>query len=255
MERNRSSLILLSHFPTEKEYRMIYLHNVTKVYKKDTSAQVVALDDVSLSIDGGEFVAIVGPSGSGKSTLMNIIGLLDSPASGEYILDGQSVDQIGTNSRARLRNEKLGFVFQSFHLLPKTSALENVELPLVYSRKSVPRKSALKTLKKVSLGDRLTHVPNELSGGQQQRVAIARALVTEPEIILADEPTGNLDSTSSNEIISIFQTLNQEGKTIILITHDEEIARCCSRIVRMNDGQIIEDSLVDKRTNIASIAG
>ncbi|MCP5104859.1 MAG: ABC transporter ATP-binding protein [bacterium] len=223
---------------------MIQLKNVSKVYQKNGTAVVRALDDVSLDINQGEFVAVVGPSGSGKSTLMNIIGLLDRPTKGDYSLDNREVSELGIDELAKMRNQKIGFVFQSFHLLPRTSALENVELPLIYSDDSQPGKPALEALKTVGLAHRARHFPGELSGGQQQRVAIARALVNNPEIIFADEPTGNLDTTSGLEVMSIFQQLNRGGKTIVLITHDPDLASHASRIIRIVDGGISTDERV-----------
>lgn len=218
---------------------MLQLQNVSKRYRKDQQAVVHALLDISLDIRQGEFVAIVGPSGSGKSTLMNIMGLLDRPTEGTYKIDNREVENLNHDELAKLRNRKIGFVFQSFHLLPRTTARENVELPLVYSDRREIGDRAATALKAVGLENRAKHYPGELSGGQQQRVAIARALVNEPEIILADEPTGNLDSASGQEIVSIFKELNRSGKTIILITHDREIARNASRVVDIVDGKIV----------------
>ena len=222
---------------------MIQLKNVSKVYKKQAQESVYALNSVNLEIRKGEFVAIVGASGSGKSTMMNILGLLDKPTEGTYYLENKEVNQLSDDELAELRNKKIGFVFQSFHLLPKTSAVENVELPLIYSDKNNIRSLALEALKKVGLEDRTTHKPSELSGGQQQRVAIARALVTEPEIIFADEPTGNLDSKSSEEVMELFKKLHEEGKTLVLITHDAEIAAVAKRVITIKDGKIIEDKV------------
>lgn len=220
---------------------MLQLQNVSKRYQKDQQAVVNALQDVSLDIRQGEFVAIVGPSGSGKSTLMNIMGLLDQPTTGSYKIDDREVENLDADELAKLRNRKIGFVFQSFHLLPRTTALENVELPLVYSDRPDFGDRAFQALKAVGLEDRAKHYPGELSGGQQQRVAIARALVNEPEIILADEPTGNLDTASGKEIVSIFKELNRSGKTIILITHDREVARNAGRVLDIVDGKIVSD--------------
>lgn len=222
---------------------MIQLKNVSKIYEKQSQESVFALDNVDLEIKKGEFVALIGASGSGKSTMMNILGLLDKPTNGTYYLENQEVNQLTDNELAELRNLKIGFVFQSFHLLPKTTAVENVELPLIYSDKNDIRKRALESLKKVGLEDRSFHKPNELSGGQQQRVAIARALVNEPEIIFADEPTGNLDSKSGAEVMELFKKLHSEGKTLVLITHDSEIAAIAERIITIKDGQIIKNKV------------
>jgi len=217
---------------------MVTLKNVSRIYSKNGSPDVRALDDVSLEIDKGSFVAIVGPSGSGKSTLMNIIGLLDRPTSGTYTLDGGIVSSLSDDELARMRNQKIGFVFQAFHLLPRTTAKENVELPLVYADRSDPGMSAVSVLKAVGLEQRMDHYPGEMSGGEQQRVAIARALINDPEIILADEPTGNLDSHASQEIMNIFQDLHRSGRTIVLITHDQELARQSQRIIQIIDGRL-----------------
>lgn len=220
---------------------IIELLKVSKVYKTGKTVFFQALKDITLKIKRREFVAIVGPSGSGKSTLINIIGLLDKPTAGKYLLDGKNVSKFNENKLARLRNKKLGFVFQSFNLLQRTTALQNVALPLLYA--GIPRgereKLAKKALLAVGLEDKVNSQPNELSGGQQQRVAIARALVTNPDIILADEPTGNLDSKTGAQIISLLGKLNKSGKTIILITHSLEIARKADRTVRLKDGEII----------------
>jgi putative ABC transport system ATP-binding protein len=220
---------------------MIELHEVRKTYRKGLE-DIRALDSVTLTVERGEFVAVMGPSGSGKSTLMNIIGLLDRPDSGRYLLEGQDVSPLSADALATLRNEKIGFVFQMFHLLPRTTALENVELPLIYSQRETPRGLGLRALQRVGLEERARHFPNELSGGQQQRVAIARALVQEPEIILADEPTGNLDCKSSAEIMDIFRQLNEGGTTMIVITHDAQVARHADRVVAMVDGKISADA-------------
>ncbi len=225
---------------------MIQLRNIHKIYRTSADAEVPALVDVSLGIKEGEFLAVVGASGSGKSTLMNILGLLDRPSSGSHLFHGREVGQLTIDELATIRNQRLGFVFQSFHLLPRTSALENVELPLIYSDRSDIRAAAKAALAKVGLADRMTHSPGELSGGQQQRVAIARALVNEPDVIFADEPTGNLDSRAGLEIMAIFQTLNRQSKTIVLVTHDEELAQHAQRIVRISDGRIVEDQKVER---------
>ena len=231
---------------------MIQLSNVSKEYRKNESLSVNALQDVSLEIKPGELVAIVGPSGSGKSTLMNILGLLDVPTKGSYLLDNSEVSGLDIDELAKLRNQKIGFVFQTFHLLPRTSAKENVELPLIYSDRSDVKNLALSALKAVGLEDRVSHYPSELSGGEQQRVAIARSLVNDPDIIFADEPTGNLDSRSGLEVISIFQDLNIKRKTIVLVTHDQNIAEHCRRIIRISDGQIVADESIVKPKNAAA---
>ena len=227
---------------------MIELENITKIYRMG-KLEVPALRGINLTIADGEMMAIVGASGSGKSTLMNIIGFLDKPTVGKYILDGEDVSRLSDDKLAEMRNTKIGFVFQNYNLLPRASAITNVELPLVYSRGGQRRKRSLEALERVGLGPRANHKPTELSGGEQQRVAIARALVANPSIILADEPTGNLDSVSANEIISIFCRLNQEGITIILVTHEMEIARQVKRIIRLLDGRIITDERVKRDAN------
>jgi putative ABC transport system ATP-binding protein len=222
---------------------MIELKNITKSYTKNGGKEVNVLQGITLSIEKGEYVAIMAPSGMGKSTLMNIIGCLDRPTTGEYRLAGTAVDKMDDDSLSAVRNRKIGFVFQQFHLLPRTTALENVQLPLIYSTDANPDMdgAAKKALNEVGLGDRVNHVPGELSGGQQQRVAIARALVSDPSIILADEPTGNLDSNSSGEVMAIFDKLHKDGRTIVMVTHSEEIAAQAKRIIRMRDGKIVSD--------------
>ncbi len=224
---------------------VIEIIDITKTYLMGQT-EVHALQGATLTIYAGELVSIMGPSGSGKSTLMNIIGCLDQPTSGTYKLDGIDVSSLNDNQLAEIRNRKIGFVFQQFNLLPRTTALQNVELPLIYSGGSGKRhERARAALEAVGLGDRMTHHPNELSGGQQQRVAIARALVNSPAIILADEPTGNLDSKSGAEIVAIFQELNQvQGMTVVFVTHDPTIARHTRRIIRIHDGQIVGDEPV-----------
>jgi putative ABC transport system ATP-binding protein len=222
---------------------VIYTEGLTKVYRTGKN-EVTALAGVDLTIRPGELVAVMGTSGSGKSTLMNILGCLDEPTAGAYSLDGVRVDGLGRRALADIRNQKIGFVFQGFNLLPRTSAVENVEMPLLYDRtgrKKDVRKTAVAALERVGLGGRLDHQPSELSGGQQQRVAIARALVTEPALILADEPTGNLDTRTTIEVMSLFQELNAQGITIVLVTHEPEVARYAHRIVEVRDGRIRRD--------------
>jgi putative ABC transport system ATP-binding protein len=228
---------------------MIQLKNISKIYGKADSQQVFALDNASLIINKGEFVAIIGTSGSGKTTMMNILGLLDRPTSGEYYFENKEVSTLSDNERAAIRSKKIGFVFQKFHLLPKTTAIENVELPLIYTDVKDTRSLAIEALNKVGLSERVKHRSNELSSGQQQRVAIARALVNNPDIILGDEPTGNLDSKTSLEIVGIFQELNKSGKTVILITHQQNIAEHANRIIRIQDGKIVEDYKVQNPRN------
>lgn len=221
---------------------MIDLEHIFKIYELGDN-KVFALDDVSLHVDKHEFLSIIGPSGSGKSTLMNMLGCLDVPTSGKYILDGEDVSKKSDDELAYIRNNKIGFVFQGFNLIQKLTAIENVELPLIYL--DVPakerRERAKKALESVGLGERIHHNPTELSGGQQQRVAIARALITNPPIILADEPTGNLDSKAGKEVMQIFKDLHEKGNTIILITHDSDVAKQASRVVRIQDGKIYEN--------------
>ncbi|MBO0851549.1 MAG: ABC transporter ATP-binding protein [Pseudonocardia sp.] len=220
---------------------MIQLEGVSKVYRAGP-AEVRALDEVDLTIEDGELVAIMGPSGSGKSTLMNILGCLDAPSSGRYLLDGVDVSDRGDDELADIRGRKIGFVFQAYNLLPRTTAVANVELPLLYARARVRRQRALQALAEVGLAERTDHLPTELSGGQQQRVAIARALVTEPTVLLADEPTGNLDSATSTEIARILVRLSDAGRTVVLITHEEEIAAFARRVIRLQDGRVVADT-------------
>ena len=225
---------------------VIAVRNVTKVYGEG-EATVHALRGVSLDIATGEYVAIMGASGSGKSTLMNIIGCLDVPTAGRYVLDGVDVAELDEYALSIVRNRKVGFVFQSFNLIPRTTAFDNVELPLVYEgvKKAERRDRAVAALEAVGLGDRAHHLPNQLSGGQQQRVAIARAIAADPAIILADEPTGALDSVSTHEVLDIFGRLNAEGRTVVVITHEHDVAARTRRVVSFRDGQIIDDSVTD----------
>lgn len=219
---------------------MIEMREITKIYRMG-DVEVRALDGVSLTVNAGDWIGIMGPSGSGKSTLMNVIGCLDQPTSGSYQLDGTEVAALGDEQLAAVRNRKIGFVFQTFNLLPRTPALANVELPLIYAGVKDRRKQAIAALERVGLGDRLDHRPSELSGGQQQRVAIARALINNPAIILADEPTGNLDSKSGAEIMDLFHELHDQGLTIVMVTHDADISHHCRRVVHIRDGRIIAD--------------
>ena len=224
--------------------KVIHIKNISKVYEMGNQ-KVHAIRDVSIDIYENEYIALMGPSGSGKSTLMNILGCLDVPSSGDYIFAGQDISKLNDNQLAEIRNKEIGFVFQTFNLLARSNALQNVELPLVYSgkKKKERKRIAEKILSDVGLSDRMDHNPNELSGGQRQRVAIARALVTNPSIILADEPTGNLDSKTGVEIMALFDKLWQAGNTIIVVTHEEDIARHAKRIVRMRDGLIESDEI------------
>lgn len=228
---------------------LIELRNIERVYQMG-SQEVRALSGVSLTVGRNEYVAIMGPSGSGKSTMMNIIGCLDTPTSGDYILNGHHVSEMSDDQLARVRNKEIGFVFQTFNLLPRVNCLQNVELPLVYAgiRKSKRRQMAQEALEKVGLGDRMDHKPNELSGGQRQRVAVARALVNDPSIILADEPTGNLDSRTGEEIMQLFEILYRRGNTLLVVTHEEEVAKHARRVIRLRDGLIESDIEVERPT-------
>jgi putative ABC transport system ATP-binding protein len=220
---------------------MIELRDLAKTYRKGNEPPVKAIDHVSLKIEQQELVAILGPSGSGKSTLMNVMGLLDRPDSGEYLLNGKAVHALSDDELAGVRNRFLGFVFQSYHLLPRTTAIENVQLPLLYANRKDYKERSEAALAAVGLSQRMNHYAEELSGGQQQRVAIARAIVNEPSVLLADEPTGNLDSVVSGEIIELLKTLNAKGTTVVLITHDLEVAKEANRIIRIRDGAIEAD--------------
>ncbi len=237
---------------------MIQMQGINKRYGEGDTA-VDALVDVDLTIEAGEFVAVVGPSGCGKSTLMNIVGCLDEPTSGDYLLEGEDVFQLDDEELSRVRNAKIGFVFQTFILLPRTTALENVEMPVMYARNPVDgRERARQLLEDVGLGDRTDHLPSELSGGQQQRVAIARSLIGDPAIVLADEPTGALDKEAGLEVTAIFQRLNERGRTIVMVTHDLELAQHARRIVTLEDGAIASDEQVadpaDAEAELAEMA-
>jgi putative ABC transport system ATP-binding protein len=221
---------------------MIETKALTKIYRMGDQ-EIRALDGVSLSIPKGAFVALIGSSGSGKSTLMHILGCLDRPDAGQYLLDAEDVSRLSDNRLAEIRNRRIGFVFQTFNLLPRITALENVEVPLLYRGERKPRAKALEVLQRVGLADRKGHHPNQLSGGQRQRVAIARAIVTDPDILLADEPTGNLDTTTGEEILEIFAELNQQGVTVIVVTHEPEIAARCRKMIRLRDGRIVGEEV------------
>jgi putative ABC transport system ATP-binding protein len=220
---------------------IIEARNLCRTYELGETT-VRALAGVDVDVREGEMLAIMGPSGSGKSTLMHILGCLDTPDDGQYVLAGQDVARLSNDQLARIRNRRIGFVFQTFNLLPRLSARENVELPLLYAGETDARTAAANALDMVGLGDRMTHEPNQLSGGQRQRVAVARAIVTDPAIVLADEPTGNLDSKTGDEILALFQHLNRDGRTVIVVTHDEYVAGYCSRQVRLRDGRVVEEN-------------
>jgi putative ABC transport system ATP-binding protein len=236
---------------------LIRLRSVTKVYGVGATA-LSALKGVDMDVQAGDFVAIMGPSGSGKSTAMNVLGCLDTPSAGEYLFQGVHVESLTRDQRARLRRRYLGFVFQGFNLLARTSALKNVELPMLYDRSGKKRDTralATAALQRVGLGERLDHLPSELSGGQQQRVAIARALVTEPALVLADEPTGNLDTHTTMEVMALFQELNQQGITIVLVTHEPDVAVYATRIIQVQDGQIVrEEPVADRHDAVRDLA-
>lgn len=245
---------MLSELETDSLTVMITISHLSKIYKTDV-LETVALSDISFEITKGEFVAIMGPSGSGKSTLMHILGALDRPTSGSYILDGSQVSELSEDELADIRNRKIGFVFQAFNLLPRTTAIKNVMLPMAYAGipKDEREEKAKKYLSMVGLGNRMEHTSSQLSGGQQQRVAIARALVMNPSILLADEPTGNIATAQADEIMSIFQQLNKDGHTIIMITHEPDIAHHAKRIIVVRDGSIVSDEL-NKHQKIARVA-
>ncbi len=233
---------------------VLELKSVSRFYTMGDQ-HIAALDKVSISIRRNDYVAVIGASGSGKSTLLNILGCLDRPSEGDYILDGASVGQLSQNQLATIRNRRIGFIFQSFNLLPRMDALRNVMQPLIYRQIPIRQRRILaqQALEDVGLGDRVDHLPNQLSGGQRQRVAIARALVTEPAILLADEPTGNLDSQTSDEIMALFDRLVAQGQTLVVVTHEPEIAQHCHRVIRLHDGQVVADQLTDRGQHVSAV--
>lgn len=240
------------YFKTIRENMLLKLENITKIYSEEaeTEVETPALEDISFEVGSGEFLAIMGSSGSGKSTLMHIIGLLDKTTSGKYFFDGEDTSQFDDIKQAAIRNQKIGFVFQAYNLLPRTSVLDNVLLPTIYasgSNAKTAEERARQLLDKVGISHRISHQPNQLSGGEQQRVAIARALINEPSLILADEPTGNLDSKSGQQVMEILQDLNDEGHTIIMVTHEKYVAECAKRILTLRDGKILSDETVNER--------
>lgn len=247
-EEEQSELAVQEGVNNVKNNAIIDISHISKIYKTE-AMETVALDDVSFTINRGEFVAIMGPSGSGKSTLMHILGALDTPTSGTYILDGENVENLSDDQLADIRNRKIGFIFQAFNLLPRTTVLQNVMLPMRYGGVTLEKRkqTAQKYLEMVGLGHRLLHTSNQISGGQQQRVAIARALVMNPSILLADEPTGNIASAQAEEIMAIFQDLNKEGHTIIMITHEPDIAAHAKRIINIRDGKVLKDEANKKQ--------
>lgn len=229
---------------------MIEFEGVTKIYRMGQT-ELRALDEVDLTIDSGDLVAIMGPSGSGKSTMMNILGCLDVPTSGRYLLDGTDVGTLSSNQLADIRNQRIGFVFQAFKLIPRINAARNVELPMIYGGVGNRRRKAVAALEQVGLATHAKHLPSELSGGQQQRVAIARAIITDPVMILADEPTGNLDSTTTVEIMKLLVGLNEAGRTVVLITHDDEVANFAKRVITLRDGKIVSDRAPESRNLVS----
>lgn len=262
LKSKSSQIVVAHHLQTRRDSLMtqqngadplISLSQITKLYKMGDQV-VRALAGVDLSIMPNEYVAIMGPSGSGKSTMMNIIGCLDTPTAGTYLLNGRDVSALNDNQLAEIRNQEIGFVFQTFNLLPRVTCLQNVELPLIYSgkRKGIRREMATQALNDVGLGDRITHKPNELSGGQRQRVAVARALVNRPSLVLADEPTGNLDTKTGDEIMVLFERLYREGNTLLVVTHEEEIANYARRVIRLRDGLIESDRRIENPTLASS---